>query len=56
MVYALRTSGDPLWYVSTVRETVRQANARVPVSDVRTQTADIDKTINQGITFAHDWL
>ena len=52
MVYALRTSGDPLSYVNAVRETVRQANARVPVSDIRTQTADIDKTINQEITFA----
>jgi predicted permease len=52
MVYALRTSGDPLLYVNAVRETVRQANARVPVSDIRTQTADIDKTINQEITFA----
>src|SRR5213078_3529892 len=30
----------------------RQANARVPVSDIRTQTADIDRTINQEITFA----
>ncbi len=52
MVYVLRTSGDPLLYVNAVRETVRQANARVPVSDIRTQTADIDKTINQEITFA----
>jgi predicted permease len=52
MVYALRTSGDPLLFVNAVRETVRQANPRVPVSDIRTQTADIDKTINQEITFA----
>jgi predicted permease len=52
MVYALRTSGDPLLYVNAVRETVRQANTRVPVSDIRTQTADIDQTINQQITFA----
>ena len=52
MVYALRTSGDPLLYVNAVRETVRQANARVPVSDVRTQATDIDQTINQEITFA----
>jgi predicted permease len=52
MVYALRTSGDPRLYVNAVRETVRQANARVPVSDIRTQTADIDKAINQEITFA----
>ena len=52
MVYALRTSGDPLRYVNSVREIVRQADARVPVSEVRTQAADIDHTINQEITFA----
>lgn len=52
MVYALRTAGDPLLYVNSVREIVRQADARVPVSEVRTQAADIDKTINQEITFA----
>jgi predicted permease len=52
MVYALRTSGDPLRYVNSIRETVRQADARVPVSEVRTQAADIDQTINQEITFA----
>jgi macrolide transport system ATP-binding/permease protein len=52
MTYQLRTSGDPLRYVSVVRETVRRADARVPVSDVRSQTGDIDHTINQQITFA----
>src|SRR5260370_32871485 len=52
MVYELRTQGDPLRYVNSVREIVRQADARVPVSEVRTQTADIDQTINQEITFA----
>jgi macrolide transport system ATP-binding/permease protein len=52
MVYALRTAGDPLAYVKTVREIVRQADARVPLSDVRTQVVDIDQTINQEITFA----
>jgi macrolide transport system ATP-binding/permease protein len=52
MVYALRTSGDPLRYVTSVREMVRQADARVPVSEVRTEAADIDRTINQEITFA----
>ncbi len=52
MVYALRTLGDPLRYVSSIRETVRQVDARVPVFDVRTQAADIDQTINQEITFA----
>jgi predicted permease len=52
MVYALRTPGDPLRYVNSVREMVRQADARVPVSEIRTQVADIDQTINQEITFA----
>jgi len=52
MVYALRTSGDPLLYVNAAREIVRQADSHVPVSEVRTQNADIDQTINQEITFA----
>jgi predicted permease len=52
MVFALRTAGEPLGYVNAVRQVVRQADAGVPVSDVRTQTADIDRTINQEITFA----
>jgi predicted permease len=52
MVYALRTWGNPIAYPSTVRETVRRADPRVPVSEVRTQVADIDRTISQEITFA----
>jgi predicted permease len=52
MTYALRTSGDPLLYVNSVREIVRRADARVPVSEVRTQAADIAQTINQEIIFA----
>ncbi|PYQ00972.1 MAG: multidrug ABC transporter substrate-binding protein [Acidobacteria bacterium] len=52
MVFALRTLGDPLRYVDSVREIVREADARLPVSEVRTQAADIDQTINQEITFA----
>ncbi len=52
MVYALRTSGDPLRYVNEVHEILRQADARVPLSEVRTQAADIDRTLSQEITFA----
>jgi ABC-type antimicrobial peptide transport system permease subunit len=52
MVFELRTAGDPLAYVNTVREIVRQADARVPLSNVRTQVAEIDQTINQEIIFA----
>jgi len=52
MVYALRTDGDPLRYVSAVRQIVHEADARVPVTNVKTQAADIDQTINQEIVFA----
>ena len=52
MTYALRTDGDPLRYVGAVREIVRQADARVPVTNVKTLAADIDQTINQEIVFA----
>jgi ABC-type antimicrobial peptide transport system permease subunit len=52
MTYVLRTEGDPHRYISTVREVVRQADARVPLTDVRTQSAEIDQTINQEIVFA----
>jgi macrolide transport system ATP-binding/permease protein len=52
MVYALRTAGDPLALVNTVRQIVRKEDPRVPVSDVKTQVAEIDQTINQEITFA----
>jgi predicted permease len=52
MVYALRTSRDALQYVDSVREILRQADAPVPVSEIRTQVADIDQTLNQEIAFA----
>jgi predicted permease len=52
MVYALRTAGDPLAYVHTVRELVHRADDRIPVTDVRTQAAEIDRAMNQEIVFA----
>ena len=52
MTYALRTDGDPLRYVSAVRRIVHGADPRVPVTNVRTQAAEIDQTINQEIVFA----
>jgi len=52
MTYVLRTSGDPLVYVNTVREIVHQADSRVPLSNVITQSAQIDETISQEIAFA----
>jgi ABC-type antimicrobial peptide transport system permease subunit len=52
MTYALRTAGDPLQYVKTVREIVHQADSRVPLTNVKTQAAEIDRTMNQEIVFA----
>jgi ABC-type antimicrobial peptide transport system permease subunit len=52
MTYALRTQGDPLRFATTVRAVVHEADARVPVNDLRTLAADIDQTINQEIVFA----
>jgi macrolide transport system ATP-binding/permease protein len=52
MVYALRMAGDPLTYVKTVREIVHQADARIPVMNVMTQAAEIDRSMNQEIVFA----
>jgi len=52
LVYELRTLGNPLLYVNAVRETVRRADARMPISEVKTQSALIDQTINQEIIFA----
>ena len=52
MTYALRTDGNPLRYVSAVRQIVQAVGPRVPVTDIKTQVAEIEQTINQEILFA----
>ena len=52
VTYALRTAGDPLKYVRSVREIVREADSRIPVTKVVTQAAEIDRTISQEVMFA----
>ncbi|MBZ5606442.1 MAG: ABC transporter permease [Acidobacteriia bacterium] len=52
MTYFLRTSGDPLAYAADVRAIVHQADARVPVTNLGTQAAQIDDEISQQILFA----
>src|SRR5205814_2367804 len=52
MTYALRTAGDPLRYVKSVHEIVREADSRIPVTNVVTQAAEVDRTITQELTFA----
>jgi predicted permease len=52
MTYVVRTSGDPVVYASTIRKIVHQADTRVPVADMITQTAQIDQAIHQEMVFA----
>ena len=52
MIYELRTAGNPLSYVRTVRELIHEADPRLPVSEIQTQSALIDATINREVVFA----
>src|SRR5437667_105836 len=52
VTYALRTAGDPLRFVQSVHEIVREADSRIPVTNAVTQAAEIDRTITQELTFA----
>src|SRR5439155_17985357 len=52
VTYALRTAGDPLSYIRSVQEIVREADSHIPVTNVVTQAAEIDRTISQEIAFA----
>jgi macrolide transport system ATP-binding/permease protein len=52
MVFELRTRGNPNTYAESLRRVVREMNPAVIVTSIRTQTANIDRTINQEIVFA----
>ncbi len=52
VTYALRTAGNPLRYAQSVHEIVREADSRIPVTNVATQAAEIDRTISREVTFA----
>jgi macrolide transport system ATP-binding/permease protein len=52
MYFELRAAGDPLSLVPAVRQMVHDASPNVPVAEVKTQSAQIDETINQERTFA----
>jgi macrolide transport system ATP-binding/permease protein len=52
MFYAMRTAGNPLGYVNAVRQIVRKADPRVPVTDVVSESTAIDRSLNQEIMFA----
>jgi macrolide transport system ATP-binding/permease protein len=52
MTYELRAAGNPLGLANSVRRAVQQADARLPVADLRTQSEVIEQTIGQERTFA----
>jgi predicted permease len=52
MTFVLRTAGNPLGHGAAVREIVRRADSRLPVTDLMTQQAQIDHTVTQEITLA----
>jgi predicted permease len=52
MTFALRTDRDPLDYVAAVRQIVHDADSRIPVTNFKTQTADVASQINQEILLA----
>jgi predicted permease len=52
MVFVIRTAGDPLGFANTIREIVHQADPRLPVSDIRTEKAEIESNMHQEIILA----
>jgi predicted permease len=51
--FELRTAGDPLAQANAVRQIVAQTSSNVPLTDVNTQSRQIDETIGQQLTFAN---
>ena len=50
--FVLRTGGDPLALAQSVRQVVREADARIPVASLATQATTIERTMSQERTFA----
>jgi macrolide transport system ATP-binding/permease protein len=52
LTYEVRTVGPPLLLANTVRQIVREMDARIPVAGLRTESEQIDQTIGQERTFS----
>jgi ABC-type antimicrobial peptide transport system permease subunit len=52
MGFEVRTDGDPMRYANAVRRVAAELDSRIPITDVRTQAAQIEQTINQEVVFA----
>jgi len=51
--FQLRTRGDPMKLAQTVREVVHEVAPNAPVTNLKTQAAQIEEMISQERTFAH---
>lgn len=52
MTFALRTTGNPLAYVNSVRDVVHRADPRLPISQVRTQKLEVEDAMREEATLA----
>jgi hypothetical protein len=52
VTFELRTVGNPLIFANSVRRIVQEKDPRVPIFNITTQSAQIDRTIGQERTFA----
>lgn len=52
LTFELRAAGDPKTLTAAVRDIVRQADSRIPVTNIRTQEEAVEQTIGQERTFA----
>jgi ABC-type antimicrobial peptide transport system permease subunit len=52
LTFELRAAGDPKTLINAAREIVRQADSRIPLTNIKTQEEIIDQTIGQERTFA----
>jgi predicted permease len=52
VVFEVRTNGDPLSSVGPIREAMREVDANLPLSDIRTQTQQADQTLAMERMFA----
>src|SRR5258708_40351848 len=52
MTFFLHTTGDPMRYANAVREIVHQADARIPVTNLGTQAAQIEREMTPQTLFA----
>ena len=52
VTFELRTVGNPLIFANSVRRIVQEKDPRVPIYNITTQSAQIDRTIGKERTFA----